>query len=41
MIYIDNKIAQKSTSDVINEPNEWSHSWEMMKQIKMTKKDNQ
>ena len=38
MIYGENMIAQKSSSDVSRNPNKWSHSWEMRKPRKTTKK---
>ena len=40
MMYDNNTIAQHFTSNIISNPNEWSHSWEMRKPRKMTKKDN-
>ena len=40
-IYGNNTIAQKSTSNVRSDPDEWSHSWAVSKPIKTTKKDNQ
>ena len=39
MINSNDMIAQKSTSNVIKKPNEWSHSWAMRNQIK-TKNNN-
>ena len=30
-VYGDNMIAQKSSSDISSNPNEWSHSWAMIK----------
>ena len=36
IIYGDNKRAQKSSSNVSINPNEWSHSWKMRKPSKTT-----
>ena len=36
-VYGDKIIAQKSSSDVSSDPNEWSHSWEMSKPINKTR----
>ena len=36
-MYSYNIIAQKSTSDVISDPNEWSHSYTKRKESKNTK----
>ena len=38
MIYGDNTIAQKISSNVISNPNEWSHSWAMRKPRKTKRK---
>ena len=37
-VYGDSIIAQKISLGVISNPREWSHSWEMSKPIKTTKK---
>ena len=41
MINSNNIIAQQINSNIISEPNEWSHSWAMSKQRKPTKNNNE